>query len=64
MIEERSKGMENYFYKCPQCGFIHIVPAYWVSYNPEDEVELEHMDLKTGENCPISVLKLVQDTES
>jgi len=53
--------MENYFYKCSTCGFVHIVPAYWVSYSPESEVELEHMDLKTGDNCPNICLKLLQD---
>ncbi len=53
--------MENYFYKCEKCGFVHIVPAYWVSYNPEEEVALEHMDLKTGETCPVSILKLVME---
>lgn len=56
--------MENYFYKCEKCGFVHIVPAYWVSYNPEEEVALEHMDLKTGETCPVSILKLVMKDDA
>lgn len=55
--------MENYFYKCMLCGFVHIVPGYWVSYNPEGEVELEHIDLKTGDNCPSVVLSLLKDDE-
>lgn len=57
------KRMENYFYKCNRCGFVHIVPAYWVSYSPEGTVELEHMDLKTGENCPCTALELLQDDQ-
>lgn len=27
----------------------------------EDEVELEHIDLKTGDDCPSEVLSLLQD---
>lgn len=55
--------MENYFYKCRVCGFVHIVPAYWVSYEPEATVELEHIDLKRGENCACHTLDLLQDEE-
>ncbi|MBP3887552.1 MAG: hypothetical protein J6F30_07860 [Cellulosilyticum sp.] len=50
--------MENYFYKCKVCNFVHIVPAYWVSYNPEEVLELEHVDLKTGEDCPCKIIDL------
>lgn len=53
--------MENYFYKCEVCGFVHLVPAYWVSYEPEPIVELEHMDLKMGDTCQCHILKLLQD---
>lgn len=53
--------MENYFYKCEVCGFVHLVPAYWVSYEPESVVELEHIDLKTGQNCTCTILKWLQD---
>lgn len=55
------ENMENYFYKCEVCGFVYLVPAYWVSYEPEAVVELEHMDLKTGGNCACQLLKLLQD---
>lgn len=56
--------MEHYIYKCEKCGFIHLVPAYWVSYEPEDTVELEHMNLKTGENCDCTILKFVSEEKS
>ncbi|MCX7715196.1 MAG: hypothetical protein N2171_05680 [Clostridia bacterium] len=48
--------MENYFYKCPICGFVHLVPAYWVSYSPEKEMQLSHINLKTGEPCTHSLI--------
>lgn len=55
--------MENYFYKCKVCGFIHIVPAYWVSYEPEVIVEMEHINLKNGEGCPCNELELMEERE-
>ncbi|WP_171903741.1 hypothetical protein [Cellulosilyticum sp. I15G10I2] len=50
--------MENYFYKCELCGFVHLVPAYWVAFNPDSEVELIHINMKTGEECINSRLLL------
>lgn len=55
--------MENYFYKCKVCGYVHIVPAYWVSYSPEERIELEHVQLKTGETCGSHILELQQAEE-
>ena len=52
--------MENYFYKCPVCGFVHLVPAYWESFSPEETLELEHINLKTGEPCS-NLLELQKD---
>ncbi|WHH57280.1 hypothetical protein [Petroclostridium sp. X23] len=51
--------MENYFYKCPICGFIHIVPAYWVSFNPDDEMTFPHINTDTNEECD-SILLLMK----
>ena len=34
--------MDQYFYKCPVCGYVHIVPGYWVSYDPPEEMEQPH----------------------
>lgn len=53
--------MDNYFYKCPVCGFIHLVPAYWVSYNPEEEIEMAHLDMKQGTECSCDILRLLVD---
>ena len=53
--------MENYFYKCPVCGFIHIVPAYWLDYVAEDEIKLEHLDIKSGKMCVNKNLKFLGD---
>lgn len=43
--------MENYFYKCPICGFVHIVPAYWASFAPEEKMLFPHVNPDTGEDC-------------
>lgn len=43
--------MENNFYKCPVCGFVHLVPAYWSAFSPEKEMTLEHINLETKEPC-------------
>lgn len=51
--------MENYFYKCPICGFIHLVPAYWVDFAPTDVIELVHMNMKTGKDCENTKLELL-----
>lgn len=56
--------MENFFYKCEKCGFIHLVPAYWVDYEAKPTMELEHMDLKTGEMCECTQLTLIEEETS
>ncbi len=43
--------MENYFYKCNVCGFVHLVPAYWTSFSPDEVLEFIHINGKTGEQC-------------
>lgn len=43
--------MENYNYKCLECGFVHIVPAYWVSFSPDDEMLMPHINMETNEHC-------------
>lgn len=53
--------MEHYIYKCEKCGFVHLVPGYWVSFNPEATEEMEHLDLKTGEVCPSIILQLSEE---
>ena len=52
--------METVFYRCETCGFTHQVPSYWSGHAPEEEMELEHIDLKTKEFCPDQKLKLVK----
>ena len=53
--------MENYYYRCEYCGYVHLVPAYWVSYNPEEEIEQEHFDLVHKAICKYTILKLVKE---
>lgn len=43
--------MENYFYKCESCGFVHLIPAYWSSFNPDEELEFAHINRQTGKDC-------------
>lgn len=53
--------MEMIYYKCPTCGFIYQVPAYWSSYSPEEEMEMIHINLETKETCDVIMLELVKD---
>jgi len=55
--------MENYYYKCPKCGFIYQMPEYWASYSPEDTTEYPHIDMKTGEMCENMELVRVENPE-
>ena len=27
--------MEVFYYRCEVCGYVHQVPSYWMSYEPE-----------------------------
>lgn len=54
--------METYFYKCPVCGFVYQVPAYWVSYDPQPEMEFPHLDLRSDTACECTVLRLTEET--
>ncbi len=58
--EKKGQAMETVFYRCETCGFTHQVPSYWSGHAPEEEMELEHIDLKTKEFCPDQKLKLVK----
>lgn len=53
--------MENYFYKCPVCGYVHLIPAYWMEYSPQDTYELEHIHADTGETCSCNLLNFQKD---
>lgn len=55
--------MENYFYKCEVCGYVHIVPAYWVSFSPEEVMEVPHICPETGQCCENVNLHLMHDIE-
>jgi len=52
--------MEMVDYRCPICGFIYQVPAYWSSFDPDEVVNLEHINVKTGEMCMDKNLQKVQ----
>ncbi|MFZ5967323.1 MAG: hypothetical protein ACOYVK_09135 [Bacillota bacterium] len=52
--------MEMIFYKCPICGFAYQVPAYWSGFSPGEEIEMEHVNLATKEQCSELMLKLVK----
>lgn len=53
--------MEMIYYKCSTCGFVHQVPAYWSDYSPEQEMEMEHVDLSTKELCRDRMLRIVEE---
>ncbi len=53
--------MEVYYYRCPVCGYVHQVPAYWMGFAPEMETDYPHIDLKTGEVCENTTLHYQED---
>lgn len=48
--------MEVYYYVCKVCGYVHQVPAYWVNYAPEEEMDMPHINLSEGDVCESSTL--------
>lgn len=58
--------METYFYECPACGFVYSVPAYWMSFSPDETTEFPHMDARNNDLCANMTLELdesMQPTE-
>lgn len=53
--------MDNYFYKCEKCGYVHLVPAYWMNFSPEKELEQEHFDKSIREVCIEKQLSLLEE---
>ncbi len=60
IILDLEENMETVFYKCQTCGFVHQVPSYWSGYAPDEEIEMEHVNLETKEMCEDKVLKLIE----
>ena len=54
--------MDTFSYKCPLCGFVYSVPAYWMDYSPEPTTEFPHMKPGSNEACSNLVLKLDEST--
>lgn len=52
--------MEMNTYKCPVCGFVYQVPAYWSDFDAEPTMELEHMNLQTQKDCDYKILEVVK----
>lgn len=50
--------METFAYKCPVCGFVYIVPAYWMSYSAEPTTEFPHTKPGTDTICDNLTLEL------
>lgn len=53
--------METFAYKCPACGFIYSVPAYWMSYSAEPTTEFPHTKPGTDEICDNLTLELYEN---
>ena len=58
------ENMETYLYKCPVCGFLYSVPAYWMSYSPEPTTEFPHLNPQTDAPCGNLALELDESTQS
>ena len=52
--------MEQYTYKCPLCGYVHIVPSYWVSYDPPATLSQPHF--QNGEMCEAELVLAAEET--
>jgi hypothetical protein len=52
--------MEMLYYRCPKCGFIYQVPAYWSDFSSEERIEMEHYNLETKEMCSDTILILIK----
>ncbi len=52
--------MECTYYKCSTCGFVHQEPSYWSGFAPEEQMEMEHVNLDTKEMCNDSILKRIE----
>ena len=53
--------METFSYKCPVCGFVYAVPAYWMSYSPEATTMFPHLDPSTDALCENATLELMEE---
>ena len=53
--------METFRYKCPCCGLIYSVPAYWMSFSAEDTTDFPHMKPGTDEVCGNTTLEHIPE---
>lgn len=56
--------METFAYKCPVCGFVYMVPAYWMSYSAEPTTEFPHTRSGSDAICENMTLKLDESQNS
>jgi len=56
--------METFVYRCPVCGFLYSVPAYWMSYCAEQTTEFPHMKPGSDDICDNLTLELYDTQES
>jgi len=56
--------METFVYKCPVCGFLYSVPAYWMSYAAEPTTEFPHTKPGTDVICDNLTLELDESQNS
>ena len=50
--------MEQYFYKFPLCGYVHIAPSYWMSCDPPAALTQPHF--QNGQLCE-AAFRLTQE---
>jgi len=60
-MEVEDQNMETIYYKCDKCGYSHQVPSYWSGHNPEEQLEMMHLDFGTKEICENQMLKLEKE---
>lgn len=50
--------METFAYRCPVCGMLYSVPAYWMSFSAEPTTVFPHMKPNSDSICENETLEL------
>lgn len=56
--------METFVYRCPVCGLIYQVPAYWMSYSAEPTTDFPHMKPNSDAICENTTLEYVETQDA
>lgn len=60
----RRNSMETFVYRCPVCGYLYSVPAYWMSYSAEPTTSFPHMKPNSNDICENQELELYEEKDA